>query len=100
MAAVRALPASAGFVQPRRDVRPAGPGCFGSTGEIEITGDDISGIGVHVAARVASHAEDRQIRVSGVVPLLMAGSSVQFEPRGEWTLKGVPGEWPLFAVKT
>jgi class 3 adenylate cyclase len=70
------------------------------TGEIEITGKDISGIGVHVAARVASHAEEGQIWVSGVVPLLMAGSNVEFEPRGEWALKGVPGEWPLFAVKT
>jgi class 3 adenylate cyclase len=70
------------------------------TGEIEVAGDDISGIGVHVAARVASHAEEGQIWVSGVVPLLMAGSNVEFEPRGEWALKGVPGEWPLFAVKT
>jgi class 3 adenylate cyclase len=70
------------------------------TGEIEIAGDDISGIGVHVARRVVDHAEDGQIWVSGVVPLLMAGSNVEFEPRGEWALKGVPGEWPLFAVKT
>ena len=70
------------------------------TGEIEVGGQDISGIGVHVAARVLSHADDGQIWVSGVVPLLMAGSNVEFEPRGEWVLKGVPGEWPLFAVKT
>jgi class 3 adenylate cyclase/predicted alpha/beta hydrolase len=69
------------------------------TGEIDIAGDDISGIGVHVAARVVNHAADGQIWVSGVVPLLMAGSNVEFEPRGEWALKGVPGEWPLFAVK-
>jgi class 3 adenylate cyclase/alpha-beta hydrolase superfamily lysophospholipase len=70
------------------------------TGEIEVASDDISGIGVHVAARVLSHADDGQIWVSGVVPLLMAGSNIEFEPRGEWVLKGVPGEWPLFAVKT
>jgi class 3 adenylate cyclase len=70
------------------------------TGEIEVAADDISGISVHVAARVVSHADDGQIWVSGVVPLLMAGSNVEFEHRGEWVLKGVPGEWPLFAVKT
>jgi len=70
------------------------------TGEIEVGGQDISGIGVHVAARVMSHADDGQIWVSGVVPLLMAGSNVEFEPRGDWALKGVPGEWPLFAVKS
>ena len=70
------------------------------TGEIEVGGQDISGIAVHVASRVMDHADDGQIWVSGVVPLLMAGSNVEFEPRGEWALKGVPGEWPLFAAKT
>jgi class 3 adenylate cyclase len=70
------------------------------TGEIEVGGEDISGIGVHVAARVVSHAENGQIWVSSVVPLLMTGSNVEFEPRGEWVLKGVPGEWSLFAVRS
>jgi class 3 adenylate cyclase/alpha-beta hydrolase superfamily lysophospholipase len=70
------------------------------TGEIEVGGDDISGIGVHVAARVVSHAENGQIWVSSVVPLLMTGSNVEFEPCGEWVLKGVPGEWSLFAVRS
>jgi class 3 adenylate cyclase len=70
------------------------------TGEIERRGDEISGIGVHVAARVMDHARPGETLVSGAVPLLMAGSGVEFEPRGEWALKGVPGEWPLFALKT
>ena len=69
------------------------------TGEIETRGDDISGIGVHVAARVMGHARAGEIMVSGAVPLLMFGSNVEFEPRGNWALKGIPGEWPLFALK-
>jgi class 3 adenylate cyclase len=70
------------------------------TGEIERRQDDITGIGVNVAARVMQHAQRGEILVSGAVPLLMAGSGVDFENRGEWALKGIPGEWPIFAVKT
>jgi class 3 adenylate cyclase len=70
------------------------------TGEVEVRGDDISGIGVHVAARVMGYADPGQVWVSGAVPLLMVGSNVEFDPRGEWALKGVPGEWPLLAVRT
>jgi class 3 adenylate cyclase len=70
------------------------------TGEIEMRGDDIGGIAVHVAARVCEHARPGEILVSGAVPLHMIGSGVVFEPRGERTLKGVPGEWPLFAPTT
>jgi class 3 adenylate cyclase len=69
------------------------------TGEVEVRGDDISGIGVHVAARVMGYADPGQIWVSGAVPLLMVGSNVEFDPRGEWTLKGIPGEWSLLAVR-
>jgi class 3 adenylate cyclase len=69
------------------------------TGEIELLGDDIGGIGVHVAARVMQNADDGKIWVSGVVPLLMTGSEMQFESRGEHALKGVPGDWTLFEVK-
>jgi class 3 adenylate cyclase/alpha-beta hydrolase superfamily lysophospholipase len=70
------------------------------TGEIEIRGDDIGGIAVHVASRVKDHADSGEIWVSGAVPLLMVGSNVEFEPRGEWTLKGVPGNWQLHTVRT
>ncbi len=69
------------------------------TGEVEVRGDDISGIGVHVAARVMENAGQGQIWVSGVVPLLMTGSEVEFQSRGEWALKGIPGEWSLFEIK-
>jgi class 3 adenylate cyclase len=70
------------------------------TGEIELRGDDISGIAVHVASRVMDHADPGEIWVSGAVPLLMIGSDVEFEPRGEWALKGIPGDWPLLSVRT
>jgi class 3 adenylate cyclase len=69
------------------------------TGEIEVRGDDIGGIAIHVASRVMDHAEPGEIWVSGAVPLLMVGSNVAFEPRGEWTLKGVPGDWQLLSVR-
>jgi class 3 adenylate cyclase/alpha-beta hydrolase superfamily lysophospholipase len=70
------------------------------TGEIEVRGEDIGGIAVHVASRVMDHADPGEIWVSAAVPLLMIGSNVEFEPRGEWTLKGVPGDWPLLTVRT
>ena len=69
------------------------------TGEIEMRGDDIGGIGVHVAARVMENADAGKVWVSGVVPLLMTGSDFEFESRGERALKGVPGEWELFEIK-
>ena len=70
------------------------------TGEIEVRGDDIGGIAVHVASRVMDHADPGEIWVSGAVPLLMVGSNVEFEPRGERALKGVPGDWQLLTVRT
>lgn len=70
------------------------------TGEVEVRGEDIGGVGVHIAARVTEHADPGEIWVSGAVPLLMAGSNVEFDHRGEWALKGVPGEWSLLAVRS
>ena len=67
-------------------------------GEVELRGDDIGGIGVHVAARVLEKAEPDEIVTSAAVPLLVAGSGFQFEDRGEHELKGVPGAWRLYAV--
>jgi class 3 adenylate cyclase len=69
------------------------------TGEIEIRADDVGGIAVHIAARVMAHAGPGEVMVSGSVPPLVAGSGIDFEDRGLRTLKGVPGEWRLFAVK-
>jgi class 3 adenylate cyclase len=68
------------------------------TGEIELTGTEIAGIGVHIAARVVDHAAPGQLLTSAAVPMLVAGSGIEFEDRGEHDLKGVPGTWRLFAV--
>ncbi|MBL8674628.1 MAG: adenylate/guanylate cyclase domain-containing protein, partial [Rhodospirillales bacterium] len=68
------------------------------TGEVEQRGDDISGIAVHAAARVAEQAAAGEILVSGVVADLVAGSGIAFVERGQATLKGVPGTWRLLAV--
>jgi class 3 adenylate cyclase len=68
-------------------------------GEIELRSDDISGIGVHVAARVLDHADSGELLVSGAVPMLVAGSGIEFDDRGEHELKGIPGVWKLFAVE-
>ncbi len=69
------------------------------TGEIEIVGDDVAGLGVHIAARVMSAAGAGEVLVSRTVADLVTGSGITFEERGEHELKGVPGRWGLFAVK-
>ncbi len=69
------------------------------TGECEILGADIGGIAVHIAARVAALAEAGEVLVSSTVKDLVAGSGILFEERGRRALKGVPGEWDLFAAK-
>lgn len=68
------------------------------TGEIELRGDDIGGIGVHIAARVSGLAETGEVLVSRTVTDLVAGSGLEFDDRGEHDLKGVPGSWQLYAV--
>ena len=68
------------------------------TGEVEVRGDDIAGMAVHIAARVAAVAGAGEVLVSGAVPPLVAGSGIDFTDRGEHELKGVPGTWRLFAV--
>jgi class 3 adenylate cyclase/pimeloyl-ACP methyl ester carboxylesterase len=69
------------------------------TGEVEVVGDDIRGIAVHIGARVAALAESGETLVSSTVKDLVAGSGIEFEDRGAHSLKGVPGEWHLFAAK-
>ena len=69
------------------------------TGEIEIRESGIAGIGVHIAARVEAAASPGELLVSPAVPMLVAGSGIEFDDRGEHELKGVPGAWRLFAVK-
>jgi len=68
------------------------------TGECEVRGDDLGGLAVHVAARVAALASPGEILVSGMVKDLVAGSGIEFAERGEYQLKGVPESWKLFAV--
>jgi class 3 adenylate cyclase/pimeloyl-ACP methyl ester carboxylesterase len=68
------------------------------TGEVEMRGDDVGGIAVHIAARVAGLAGPSEILVSRTVTDLVAGSEIAFDDRGDHALKGVSGEWRLFAV--
>ena len=69
------------------------------TGEVELAGDDVRGIAVHVGARVGANANPDEVLVSHTVKDLVAGSGIEFEDRGEHELKGVPGTWNLFAVR-
>jgi class 3 adenylate cyclase len=68
------------------------------TGEVEVDGDDISGIAVNIGARVGAKAEPGEVLVSQTVKDLVAGSGLNFEDRGEHDLKGVPGRWRLWSV--
>ncbi len=71
--------------------------CGLHTGECEIRGDDIGGIAVHIGARIAALAQAGEVLVSGTVKDLVNGSGIAFQDRGTHVLKGVPGEWKLFA---
>jgi len=68
------------------------------TGEVEIRGDDIGGIAVHIGARVSALADANDVLVSSTLRDLVIGSGLEFDDRGAHQLKGVPGEWRLFAV--
>ncbi|AYE97619.1 hydrolase [Mycobacterium paragordonae] len=68
------------------------------TGECEVRGDDIGGIGVHIGARVSALARPNEVLVSSTLRDLVIGSGLGFEDRGAHTLKGVPGEWRVLAV--
>jgi pimeloyl-ACP methyl ester carboxylesterase len=68
------------------------------TGEVELAGDAVRGIAVHTGARVAGFAEPGEVLVSQTVKDLVAGSGIEFEERGTRELKGIPGEWRLYAA--
>ena len=68
------------------------------TGECEVRGDDIGGIAVHIGARVSALAGANEVLVSSTLRDLVIGSGLEFDDRGTHQLKGVPGEWRLFAV--
>jgi class 3 adenylate cyclase/dihydrofolate reductase len=98
------------FDAPTRAVRcafglNAGLGDFGlairsaiHTGEIEFRDDDIGGIGVHIAARALAQAGDREVVVTRTVRDLVTGTDLAFTPLGAVGLRGIPGEWELFAA--
>ncbi len=83
------------------EIRPLGIDVRGGlhTGECEMIGDDVGGIVVHIGARVAALAGAGEVLVSSTVKDLVAGSGLRFGDRGSQSLKGVPGEWRIFAVE-
>jgi pimeloyl-ACP methyl ester carboxylesterase len=70
------------------------------TGECEMMGDNVGGIAVNIGARIMANAEPGGVLVSSTVKDLVAGSGIEFNDAGTHVLKGVPGEWKLFAVQS
>jgi class 3 adenylate cyclase len=70
------------------------------TGEIELEHDDIAGLAVHIGARISALAGANEVLVSSTVKDLVVGSGLEFDDRGSHELKGVPGEWRIFALRT
>ena len=70
------------------------------TGECEVRGQDLAGMAVHIGARVAAVAGPGEVLLSSTVKDLVVGSGLEFDERGERQLKGVPGTWKLFAVRS
>ena len=68
------------------------------TGELEVMDGDLGGLAVHIAARVMNRASPSEVLVSGTVKDLVVGSGIEFDDRGAHELRGVPGEWRLYAV--
>jgi class 3 adenylate cyclase len=68
------------------------------TGEVELVGEDVAGLAVHIAARVMGEAEPGAVMTSSTVHDLVAGSGLRFDERGRRSLRGVPGEWSLYEV--
>ena len=69
------------------------------TGEVELVGDDVSGMAVNIGARIGALADPGEVGVSSTVKELVVGSGLEFTGRGVHTLKGAPGEWRLYAVE-
>ncbi len=69
------------------------------TGEVEVRGDDLGGIAVHIGARVSALAEPDEVLVSSAIPPLVAGSGIDFEERGTHELRGIDGKWALYKVE-
>jgi class 3 adenylate cyclase len=69
-------------------------------GEFLLRGDDVAGLTVHIGARISAIAGPHEVYVSSAVRDLVAGSGIAFDDRGRHVLKGVPGEWDVFAVSS
>lgn len=69
------------------------------SGEVELQGEDVAGLAVHIGARVCSLAGPDEVLVTSTVRDLVVGSGLEFEDRGRHALKGVPGEWQVLAVQ-
>ncbi len=69
------------------------------TGEVELLGDDVGGLAVHIGQRVSALAEGGQVLASRTVKDLVVGSGLEFESQGEYALKGIPDRWELFAAR-
>ena len=68
------------------------------TGEVELVGDDVEGVAIHIGARIAGLAGTGEVLVSRTIKDLVVGSGLTFRDRGVYTLKGVPDQWQLFAA--
>ena len=68
------------------------------TGECEVLADDVAGMAVNIGARIGALAQPGEVLVSSTVKDLVVGSGLEFQPRGSHTLKGVPGDWNVFAA--
>lgn len=68
------------------------------TGEIELRGDEVTGLAVHIGARIVAHADGGEVLVSRTVKDLVVGSGIEFSERGTHELKGIPDVWQLYAV--
>jgi class 3 adenylate cyclase/pimeloyl-ACP methyl ester carboxylesterase len=69
------------------------------TGEVEVINNRVEGIAVHIGARIAAEGKPCEVLVSSIVRDLAAGSGIDFEDRGNHSLKGVPGDWRLYAAR-
>jgi class 3 adenylate cyclase len=99
------------FDSPARAMRAAAAVCVGArplgievraglhTGEVELRGDDVSGVAVHLAQRVSGLAGAGEVLVSRTVVDLVTGSGIEFDDRGAHDLKGIDGAWQIFAVR-
>jgi class 3 adenylate cyclase len=70
------------------------------TGEVELRGEDIGGIAVHIGQRVSALAGPREVFVSRTLTDLVAGSGLVFKERGEYDLKGIPGRWAIYSAES